>query len=134
MSVDIDILLVQGAASPGLDLPPQAAVQQQGELQMASPAQARHGADASAAAAAAAATAKPGAQLCDAVIDSLRQTKSKVEQSKTQAPGAVAWSQKLAHATHVVTAGWQWQTMAHRQGTGQDVLYSHVVPALVPVT
>ena len=59
--------------------------------------QARHGADAAA--------AKPGAQLCDAVIDSLRQTQSKAERSKLQAPGSGAWSKNVSKAAQTIVSG-----------------------------
>ena len=90
----------QGASIGALDLPPQAVVQQQADQQMTtSTGQARHGADAAA--------AKPGAQLCDAVIDSLRQTQSKAERSKLQAPGSGAWSTNISHAAQTITSGVQ---------------------------
>ena len=90
----------QGTSGGSLDLPPQASVQQQADQQMtSSTGQARHGADAAA--------AKPGAQLCDAVIDSLRQTQSKAERSKLQAPGSGAWSKNISNAAQTVVSGVQ---------------------------
>ena len=93
----------QGTSGGTLDLPPQAGVQQQADQQMtSSTGQARHGADAAA--------AKPGAQLCDAVIDSLRQTQSKAERSKLRPPGSGAWSKNISNVAQTIVSGVQFVT------------------------